>query len=235
MLLPLLLIGATTDLAIPQLTGPVVDRAGLLSATEAETIAAGLRDYQAGTGNQLQVLIVPALPEGMPAEEYAIRVVEDWKLGTAEKDNGVLLLISVTDRKWRIEVGGGLEGDLADVEASRIGREVLVPALQRGDYARGVAATLQRIAGELGGTISFEGMPVRQVPVKQRPINFLPLILIAFFILMAGRRRRGGLLAGMILGHTLGRGGWGGGGGGGGGGWSGGGGGFSGGGAGGDW
>jgi uncharacterized protein len=219
------------SVTVPPLTGPVVDQAGLLSPVQAEQISAGLRDYQRRTENQLQVLIVSSLPEDMPVEEYSIRVVEEWKLGTAEKDNGVLLLVSVQDRKWRIEVGGGLEGELTDVAASRIGRQTLVPALRRGDYAGGIAHTLQAIAGALGGAISFEGMPVRTAPTRERPINFLPLLFIALFLLIGGRRRRGGFLAGMLLGSAFGRGG----GGGGGGGWSGGGGGFSGGGAGGDW
>ena len=225
-----LLLSLLMAVPVPPLTGPVVDQAGLLSVQDRQRISTGLRDYQQRTTNQLQVLIVPSLPEDMPIEEYSIRVVEQWKLGTAEKDNGVLLLISVQDRKWRIEVGNGIEGELPDVAASRIGHETLVPAFKRGDYAGGIAASLERIANALGGTISFQGMPRREPP--NRPINFMPLLLIAFLILFAGRRRRGGFLAGMILGNMMGgRGGSSGGGGG----WSGGGGGFSGGGAGGSW
>jgi uncharacterized protein len=219
--------------AIPQLTGPVVDQAGLLSTQDRQTIADGLHRYQQQTGNQLQVLIVRSLPEGVPIEEFTIRVAEEWKLGTAEKDNGVLLAISVADRKWRIEVGGGLEGELTDVESSRIGRELLVPAMRRGEYAGAVAGTLQRIAGEIGGSIDF-GRPIAVRTPQRRPVGgVLPLIIFALIILFLGRRRGGGFLAGMVLGNMLGGGYRGGGGGGGG--WSGGGGGFSGGGAGGDW
>lgn len=232
----LLSAAATQSVTVPPLTGPVVDRAGLLSPMEAERIAAGLERYQRQSTNQLQLLIVPSLPEGVPMEEYSIRVAEEWKLGTAEQDNGVLVVVSVQDRKWRIEVGGGLEGDLTDVAASRIGREILVPAFQRGEYASGIAGTFQAIAGSLGGAIDFQGLPqqVRRT-TRDRPVgSVLPLIIFALFILLAGRGRRG-ILAGLLLGHMMGRGGGWGGGRGGGGGWGGGGGGFSGGGAGGGW
>ncbi len=239
LVLPLLLAGAPgQDLSIPPLTGPVVDRAGLLGQRDAALIAGGLRDYRQRTGNQLQVLIIPSLPEGMPVEDYSIRVVEQWKLGSAEKDNGVLLLVSVQDRKWRIEVGGGLEGDLTDVAASRIGRGILVPALQRGDYASGIAGTLQAIAQQLGGDLSFQGLPMARRSRRGNPLGALPVLIFVILMMILGRRRGFGFLGWMLLGSAMGRGSrgsWGGGGGGGGGSWGGGGGGFSGGGAGGGW
>lgn len=225
---------------IPSLTGPVVDKAGLLDATEKAQIAGALRKYQQTSTNQLQVLIVSTL-QGADVESYSIAVVEKWKLGTADKDNGVLLLIATEDRKWRVEVGSSLEGDLTDVQASRMGRSILAPHFRRGQYAEGIAQTLAAVAGALGGELSFDGFATRRRPSRGRlPIG--GIIFFAMILLFMGGRGRGmggGLFAGVLLGSMLGGGFRGGsrfgGGGFSGGGWSGGGGGFSGGGASGGW
>ena len=135
------------------------------------------------------MLIVPSL-RGIPIEEYSIRVVEDWKLGTAEADDGVLLLVAVEDRAWRIEVGGGLEGRLTDLQASRIGRGILAPTFREGAYAQGIAATLQAIAGALGGELSFEGVQFTQAPARGKRrvgVGGIIFMMILLMLLLGGR------------------------------------------------
>ncbi len=234
---------AHAEAPVPPLTGPVVDTAGLLSQGDVRRLSDLARSARAranGEGVQLQYLVVPSL-EGEPIEDYSIRVAEKWKIGTKGKDNGLLVTVAVQDRAWRIEVGGGLEGDIPDVLAHRIGEQVLVPAFRAGRYADGLydaGAELLTLAG-----VAPEDVQAR-VRAHHRGVTGLPSgagVLIAIFVVLwilsnvfrgFGPRRRRSMWWGG--GPWIG-GGWGGGGFGGGGGWSGGGGGFSGGGASGRW
>lgn len=226
------------SLDVPKLTGPVVDLAGVLSRSDQAKIAASLLQFQRKYGPQLQVLVVPKL-EDETIESYSIKVVDAWKLGAKGKDNGVLLLVATQDRKVRIEVGRGLEGDLPDALAGRIIRTGIIPFFKQGQTSAGVLVGLGMIAESVGGKL--ENIPVpRMRRAKRGGGNLGFLLFLGFFLIgpmLFGRgRRRGGvgtaLLGGMLLGGLMGggRGGFGGGGFGGGGG-----GGFSGGGASGGW
>lgn len=211
-------------LPVPTLDGPVVDRAGVLSQPERarlDQIARAAREAQGGKGPQLAFLIVPTL-EGEPIESYSIRVAEKWKLGSKGRDDGLLFVLATEDREVRIEVGGGLEGELTDVQSGRIIREIMAPAFQQGGYGAGLRAGAEQALGLLGVDVGQAKAPLRD----EAPIN--PLLLFA------------GMVAFWFIARWLGipirlggPGGFGGGGGrrGGGGGYRGGGGGFSGGGA----
>ena len=100
--------------AVPELWGQRVhDDAHILKQETIDALEQRLKLYEDSTSNQIAVLIVPSLEEEV-MEEYTLRVAETWKLGTENKDNGVLLFIAIGDRKARIEVGEGLEGALTD-------------------------------------------------------------------------------------------------------------------------
>ncbi|BDG10661.1 TPM domain-containing protein [Anaeromyxobacter paludicola] len=249
---------ARAELAVPPLTGPVVDAAGLLDARGARRLDAlcrAAREGEGGQGVQLQYLLVRTL-DGEPIESFSMRVAERWKIGTKGRDNGVLVVIAVADRRIRIEVGGGLEGGLTDAQSGRIIRQTIAPAFREGRYAEGLFVAGEQILSALGALPSS----LRTAPHEDRPAHELPSGLLglllgllfsfgapAIFILLVflfvvsrifgglGPRRRGPWGGGPWIGG----GGWGGGGGFGGGssggGWSGGGGGFSGGGASGSW
>ena len=159
---------------------------------------------------------------------FRSQVTDKWKLGDAKKDNGVLFLISVTDRKMRIEVGQGLEGVLPDILAGRIIEEVK-PYFKIGRFDEGIS---------IGSELIIKSLKGEKIPEKDSSNGHFPFIQIFVLIIFIiwsllrrffwifpsmGGRRSGGFYSG------------GGFGGGGGGGWSGGGGGFSGGGASGNW
>lgn len=229
------------SLEVPKLTGPVVDLAGVLSRSDQAKISASLLQFKRKYGPQLQVLVVPKL-ENETIEGYSIKVVDKWKLGAKGKDNGVLLLVATENRKVRIEVGRGLEGDLPDALAGRIIRTGIIPFFKQGQIGAGVLVGLGMIAETVGGKL--ENIPVpRMRKAKRSGGNLGFLLFLAFFLVgprLLGGRRRGGMgsavLGGMLLGSLLGgRHGGGFGGGGFGGGFGGGGGGFSGGGASGGW
>lgn len=106
-------------LEVPYHSSPVEDNAQLLQKETIGELNRVLSSVYKQGGPQVQVLIIPSL-EGEVLEEYSIRVANTWQLGSKSEDNGVLLLVALKDRKTRIEVGSGLEGDLTDVESSRI-------------------------------------------------------------------------------------------------------------------
>ena len=236
------------SLDIPTHTGPVVDLAGAFTQSENAQISASLMQFKRKYGPQIQVVTIPKLQDET-IEGFSIKIVDKWKLGSKDKDDGVLLLIATQDRKVRIEVGQGLEGDLPDALAGKIIRAGIIPFFKKGQINAGVLTGLGMIAESVGGEL--ENIPASQMQRKKRSggANLGYLLFLAFFLFgptMLGRRGRGGrrggrggigasLLSGLLLGSILsgGRGGFGGGGFGGG--FGGGGGGFSGGGASGGW
>ena len=227
-------------LDVPKHNSPVVDLAGVLSKGDQAKIAASLLQFQQQHGPQLQVLVVPSL-EDETIEGYSIKVVDKWKLGAKGKDDGVLLLVATEDRKVRIEVGRGLEGDLPDVIAGRIIRTGILPFFKQGQTGAGILVGLGMIAESVGGKL--EGVPAPRLRKTKRSAGSLGyLLFIGLFLIgpLFGGRRRGGigsaLLGGLLMGAAMSGGRHGGGGGFGGGGFGGGGGGgFSGGGASGSW
>ncbi|MDH5179906.1 MAG: TPM domain-containing protein [Gammaproteobacteria bacterium] len=143
-------------LDIPPLQGRVNDYAGILSPYTAGQIAALLENHEMQTGNQIAVLTLDSL-EGEVLEDFANRVFRRWGLGQKEKNNGVLLMISRSDRKLRIEVGYGLEGVLTDAGSSRIIQTTIVPYFKRGDFNNGILAGAQAIIATLDGNPVNEG------------------------------------------------------------------------------
>jgi uncharacterized protein len=233
-------VTARAEIPVPALTGPVVDQAGVLSRSDRdrlERLARAARAEHGETGPQLQYLIVRTL-DGEPIESFTIRVAEAWKLGSADRDDGVLVAVASEDRRVRIEVGGGLEGGLTDAQSSRIVRNTIVPAFREGRFGPGLHEAGVQILAALGSLPEGVARPPPTRPAVRFPMVGFLVLLVASSILRGflgfGRRRRRHLWwgGGPFIG-----GGWGGGSGGlgGGGGWSGGGGGFSGGGASGRW
>lgn len=226
-------------LDVPPLQGRVNDTAGVLSANEAQALERRLTEYEQKTGHQFSLLTVPSL-EGEDIAGYSIRVAEKWALGDKQRDDGALLLIAVSDKKMRIEVGYGLEPSLPDVLAGRIIRNVMAPRFREGDYAGGINAAFDAMTQAAAG--EAVGIPVRKPKSDNWHGLAWPLFwLVLFFIIgLARGRKRGGFvflpgIGGGSFGGSHRSGGFGGFGGGGGGGFSGGGGGFGGGGASGGW
>ncbi len=199
-----------------------------------------LKKYEDSTSNQIAVLTVQSL-NNVPIEDFAFRVAEDFGLGKADRDNGVLLVVAVADRKIRIEVGEGLEGVLPDALCNQIIRNEMAPRFRQNDYQGGVEAAVYAMIRAIGGEyVAEEGPAVRRGRRGGSLIG--TLIILAVIILISriggggnGNYRRGGWTPGGWYGGGF-SGGFGGRGGGfGGGGFSGGGGGFSGGGSSGSW
>jgi len=234
---------AAQEHELPALTGRVVDRAELLDAqTEARLTSLLAGHEQRSGGEQLVVVTVPDLG-GRSIEAFGVELGRAWGIGQKGKDNGALLIVARDERKIRIEVGYGLEGELTDAQSSVIINRIMVPAFREGDFARGILDGATAIIQVLGG----EPLPAELRPVMplqgERPGGLGLLLffgmLVVIFLLGGGRGGRGGggraFLLGALLGSMGRGGGFGGSGGFGGGGFGGGGGGFGGGGASGGW
>lgn len=227
------------EFQVPELTGPVVDGAEILSPQTKAAIDTALRALLNQGGSQITVLTVPSL-DGLTIEQASIKVVDKWKLGGAKADNGILFMIAPKERRMRIEVGQGLEGSLTDVESKRIIADSVTPLFKAGDFDSGVLVGVYQIARKTDPGVDLSPYLEGRVRVRHgsggqhSALKFLIIVVIvlvfsALHLLGFGGRRRG----------PFGGGGWGGGGGfgggSGGGGWGGGGGGFSGGGSSGGW
>jgi uncharacterized protein len=228
----------------------VVDQAGIINDAVGNRLNGYLQELEQKTTAQMIVLTIPDLG-GESIEDLSISIANDkWKLGQKGKDNGVLFLIALKDRKYRIEVGYGLEGVLPDSLVGSLGRKLLVPYFRKGDYSDGIYATTLAVANIIAKHygVKIEGMPV--VTYRSQPASggspvsgFSTIVAIIFFIILGilfVRNPKSFLLFLLFSSMGGGRGPWGGGGGGfGGGGFGsfggGGGGGFGGGGASGGW
>jgi len=223
---------------IPELWGHRVhDEAKVLSQQTIDHLEQTLKIFEDSTTNQLAILIVPSL-DGEVIETYSLRAAEKWKLGTKNNDNGAILVVSINDRKMRIEVGQGLEGPLPDAICNRIIRNEMAPDFRRGDYDGGINAAVIAIMQAIKGEYKAVDQPRRR---QGKGSAFLTILIILVIIILRSTNKRGGggsgwsAGAGWMIGSALGSSrGWGGGGGGGGG-FSGGGGSFGGGGSSGSW
>ena len=129
---------------LPTLNQPVVDQANLLSAAEKQAISQKILQLHEQGKAQVGVVIVPTTGQE-DIFDYAMRVAEKWQLGSAKRDNGILMAIAVNDRRIQILTGYGLEGIMPDIIVSRIIRNQITPYFKQAQYAQGIDAGLTEI------------------------------------------------------------------------------------------
>jgi uncharacterized protein len=253
-----LAVAAWAEPVFPELTGRVVDEAGLLSAADKAALETDLEAFEAKSTDQIVVVTVKSLG-GYPIDEFGTMLGRKWGIGQKGKDNGVLIIVAPNERKVRMEVGRRLEPLLPDGRAGSIIRETITPTFRRGDFPAGIKAGVAEVKAVLTGDQAELEQRAKRPP---RPPDYSGIIITAFWLLIViviiraqmqaaqqmqqtigpdgklkpGRRRRMDDTGPIIVwgGSGGGSGGWSGGSGGGGG-FSGGGGDFGGGGASGDW
>ena len=174
-------------LSVPKLTNPIVDNASLISDGVELNLNQQLMDLSDSTGAQLAILTIPTL-DGEVLESYSMKVVEDWKLGSAEKDTGVLLLIALEERSIRIEVGYGLEGVLTDTKCGLIIRNVIAPEFRNGNYQSGIVNAINNIVGLVKNDESLVSKKVLSEDTGMDPGGFIfagIALLYGFIFVMA--------------------------------------------------
>ncbi len=239
----MLLIGTAfaDDVNLPNYTGFVNDFAGALSPDSVKTLEQVCRSLESKTSAELAIAVVKTAAP-LDSKEYAVKLFEKWKIGKKGKDNGILLLVAVDERRVEIEVGYGLEGTITDATAGRILDEYVVPYFKQGKMDEGVIGGARAIADKIGGTEKEE--PIKQETAMQNSTPLYTFLIVAgVLILLTLITRMGfyhflggimgavagyyyingifGIIMGAVIGFIFGAGvimygGWGGGGGGGG-------------------
>jgi len=135
---------AWAQVAVPDLSRRVTDLTATLGADQVATLESKLAAFEAQQGSQIAVLILPTTqPEDI--DQFGIRVAEQWKIGRAKIDDGVILIVAKEDRKLRLEVGYGLEGAIPDAIAKRVIAETITPYFKAGDFYGGIDAGVQQL------------------------------------------------------------------------------------------
>lgn len=181
---------------------------GVLSPQGEAQISAYLASFEQATGHQMAVAAFKSL-DGESLEDYTNRLFDSWGVGSKKRNDGVLFALYRDDRRWRVEVGYGLEPVVTDLEASEIARGYGVPRFRSGDFDGGTLAVVQA----LGAKIAGQAPPERPAAPESDPRSQLifGLVVIACWLLL--RFTLGGFGGGWGYGGY--GGGWGGGGGGG--------------------
>jgi uncharacterized protein len=183
--------------SLPTLTQPVNDFARVIDAASEAELDKRIRALQQTTGDVLVVATVPTFQPYADIREYAVKMFENGGrgIGRQGKDNGLLIVIAVNDRKVDIEVGYDLEQFVTDGYAGETIRSVILPEFRQGRYGPGVLAGATRLIGRIA---QGRGVTVPDVPQEPErrdapafPIPFGLIVFIIFLIIASlGRRRR---------------------------------------------
>lgn len=179
----------------PQRGRAVNDFANVIPAAQEAKIESMIDELELKTSAEIAVVTVKSL-DGGQIDDFTNRLFEKWGIGQKGKDNGVMFLAAMQDRKMRIEVGYGLEGAIPDTAAGRIRRDVITPYFKSGQPGRGielgVAALAQEIAEEYGVELSG-AVPQTRYPAQSRSREkkngnpILPIIMGIIFVIFAIR------------------------------------------------
>lgn len=199
-------IGIFGQTNIPQLKHYCNDYANILDINQKQHIESILQALDDSTSNQLVIVIIESL-NGYPIENLSYEIADKNKIGT-KKNNGILMLIAIEDRKMRIEVGYGLEGALTDALASSIIRNEIGPYFKSGNYYQGLLAGIQAIEKAIKGEYTREDKKEKNLHKNFNFIGYIILIIIYLIISLArrgkGRTFIGGLGGGGFIGGGFG-------------------------------
>ena len=209
---------------LPPPTNYVSDFAGVLSPQTLAYLNALCAQVDRQAHAQIAIVTIKSL-DGEPIENFATALEDKWKVGKKGTDRGLLLILATTDRKYRIEVGYGLEGILPDGRVGDIGR-AMVPYLRQDNFDAAATLAVRQISGviaaDAGVTLNLGARPTRAPPPQAKPLTLgqvlvlgIVLLVVIFLLARLGGSGLLGFLIGMFLGGG-GGGGWGGRGGGGG-------------------
>ncbi len=162
----------------------VNDYAKLLNESTKDYIISTNKSLYNQTGSQIVVVTVPSL-DGDSLEEYATELFRNFGIGDKSKNNGVLLLLALQERQFRIEVGYGLEGVLTDGKTGRIQDEYIIPYLKQNNWNEGIKNGFSAILDEVSKEYNVEVGVENAVAIKTTKTNLL-IMYIPFFSFIIG-------------------------------------------------
>ncbi len=178
--------------SFPRPKGLVNDYANVIPPSHEKTLVDITSELLNKTGTPVVLVTMPDIG-GADYTDYANRLYESWGIGKEGEDRGVLIFVTIKERKMRIEVGYGLEGILPDGLAGEIRDRYMTPYLKEDQYGdgllNGTLAVCQIIAQDAGVQLTGQ-VPMRAPQERKSYFSLLPFILIIF--LMFGARRRTG-------------------------------------------
>ncbi|RMD58041.1 TPM domain-containing protein [Candidatus Woesearchaeota archaeon] len=180
-LLALVLLLSANSFA-QEIKGFVNDYANVLSPSEESDLEIILRELYDSGRAQYSVVTIKSL-EGEDIEGKAHKLAEGV-LGEREKNNGLLLLVAIEDRKYRFEVGRGLEAELPDIIVGRIGREYLVPAFRKEQYGEGIIRASKAISAILSGELDSNQTSRTASRLKSQTESYIRISWIAFIAIL---------------------------------------------------
>ena len=190
---------------IPEAPDPprlVNDLADVLSESEEQYLEQKLLAWEDSTSNQLAVVLVKTL-SGMEVSDYSVQLARKWKIGSA-RNNGILLLAAVEDRKTRIEVGYGLEGRITDAVSRRILADELKPEFREGRYLTGLDKATDKIISAAAGEYKAESQVKKGKKKKGLGWGLIISIIIILYLISRSRGGGGGgFLTGMLMGNMM--------------------------------
>lgn len=191
--------GIAEELRLPSLTSPVMDLGNFLSEGEEKDLAQLAYEIHTHQGPQITILTVPDL-QGYAIEDFSIRVAEKWQLGSKEKDNGLLVVLSKAERAVRIEVGNGIEGEITDYDSARFTREIFPEYFRRSQFHQGLRIFLEDVASRFN--IKLSGQTGKYIRRSSRNNQMNVYIALFIGILAFGSMlfRRSPLLRGLFTG-----------------------------------
>ena len=171
----LLLLFATPVIAYYDLGSPegyVNDYTNTLTYEQKDALESKVSTFEQESTNEIAVVIIDSM-KGDYIENFAVKLFESWGIGKEKEDNGVLILVSMSERQMRIEVGYGLEGSLTDAQASWIIKNVMVPNFKENKYYEGIDQSVDKIIAITKG--EFE------VPEED---SISPLTVLVFIVIL---------------------------------------------------
>lgn len=169
-LLALVCAASAQTLTFPQLTGRVVDEAGIINANARDDVGRKLAEFEQRTGAQIVVATVPSL-QGTDIETYAAALANNWRLGRDGKNNGAILLIAPNSGKVAIQANEGLRDRLTDEVMLRIIKQTLVPRLATDDIAGSINGGVDDMIWVLNGSPpSALSAPLTQLAQAPPPV-----------------------------------------------------------------
>lgn len=204
--------GSLQAIDFPKPSGHVNDFAGVMSAENRQSLESFLRGVKEKTGAEIAVVTVKDMA-GLDIDTYAVEMMKSWGIGSKDKNEGVLFLLSMQERKVRIEVGYGLEPVITDARSGMILDDYVIPYFKKGDWDNGLVQGTYAIASAIAkdkGVVLDSGVPVQMDPTrsgrgqKQEIPLFMKIIFIIIIILMIKSGGFRSFIFGMLLGSILG-------------------------------
>ena len=178
---------------LPELTQPVNDFAGIVEQADSAEMSRMIRALHEASGDVVVVATVPTVEPYGDIRAYAVKLFENRGRGIGEKDkdNGLLILLALKERRVWVEVGYSLEQWVTDGFAGETSRDYMVPEFRNGRYGPGLRVGTARIVGRIaqGRNVALEGVsiPRRTQPANDAPVSVSVVMLIFIAILLLSR------------------------------------------------